>query len=548
MKKKHYFGYLLALLTLMFFLPACSEDAEKDFDNPSWGGSHSGSQTGSLSGSVISESKPKSGQKHRSSDNFSTKALSKSSYIMWGCPEGVTFSVHVDKTGTDEVFATGLSNGSFTEFRSSDKLYIADPSGASENFTVTYTCYNPGDGVVLISSEKGPMSGQKHRSSHNFQLGNEARYIIECDPDVKFDISHDVSAASDKTIYTDVKNGMIINTPTDNNLYISDPEGVSSTFIVKFTPYNPAWMTALSDNLHLSELSIPGTHDTGTGTDGVSAGMYKCQNYTIPSQLNFGIRYFDLRVKQSDLGIFHGNNDCEINLSDVLTYFNDFLKNNEKETILMQIKGEDGKASENLGEFFNEEKNKSLIANVYMDSKIPTLGQARGKIILFRRFDKPNNNYPWGINVHDQWPDDSIALFMTSDGDNIFIEDRFFDSSETIHDSKEKSNLVEMGINHAQMNKDVFHILFTSIAGRVTHTPWNYAWGESVLEIDPEMSKALYGHLSGIKTYPSSVGTILMDFYNKHGNDDPYHNVERIINFNYPKDSPYIDLNKIKVN
>lgn len=568
MKQKHFYSFLLCLLSVVFFLPACSDDTEEEpaIDLPVYG-----SNGVVTSKSVRSEAHPQKGQKHRSSNNFSTSDFLKfipynpnpsdpnycpfpfgmyvgPSKLKWSCPPNISFTVQIDKSGTDGTFAKNLTNGSVTDFTSSDKLYIADPIGAPSDFTITYSAFEPEEGVVYVNSDKGPMSGQSHRSSENFQLGDAARYKVECsESNVSFTIAHDVSAANDKTIYTNVKNGSIINTPTDNKLYISDPSGASTNFLVKFVPYDPAWMSGLSDGLKLSQLSIPGTHDTGTGTDGVGPGLAKCQNYTIPSQLNFGIRYFDLRLKNDDLGIFHGSDDCEIDFYDVMKYFKDFLTKHPKETILMQVKAEDDSVPTNINKFFNNYPDFKNI--VYFDSKIPTLGQARGKVVLFRRFTPIDKDESWGINVHDQWPDDDRTQFNNG-YDDIYIEDRYYDVSKLIHDSNEKSTWVKEAMESANNHGNTFHIIFTSIAGRPTHTPWDYAWGGGpVLEINPEMSEALYDHLKDAASQNyTQVGTILMDFYNKHGYDDPYHNVERIINFNYPKDKPYLDITTIRTN
>ena len=55
---------------------------------------------------------------------------------------------------------------------------------------------------------------------------------------------------------------------------------------------NPNWMSVLPDSVRLSELSLPGTHETMSlfGTDSV-----KNQTMTLPLQLESGIRVLDIR-------------------------------------------------------------------------------------------------------------------------------------------------------------------------------------------------------------------------------------------------------------
>ncbi len=127
---------------------------------------------------------------------------------------------------------------------------------------------------------------------------------------------------------------------------------------------------------------------------------------------------------------------------------------------------------------------------------------------------------------------------------NIFyIEDRYYSTSEAIHNTREKRELVCAAIKAACDNdNNKMHIIFNSVAGRVTHTPWDYAWGG--VGIEPEMNPALKQILDSIatdnKVRPLRMGPVLLDFYNKHRDDDDCKLVERIINFNFKE--PFIKL------
>lgn len=115
---------------------------------------------------------------------------------------------------------------------------------------------------------------------------------------------------------------------------------------------------------------------------------------------------------------------------------------------------------------------------------------------------------------------------------------------EKIHDTREKRELVCAAIKAACDNKNnKIHIIFNSVAGRVTHKLLDYAWGG--IGIDPEMNPALKDILDSIgndnKVRPLRVGAVLLDFYNKHRGDDTYKIVERIINFNFT--TPFIAIN-----
>lgn len=68
------------------------------------------------------------------------------------------------------------------------------------------------------------------------------------------------------------------------------------------------WMKNLPDNIYISQLSIPGTHDSGTGNGVALAAFSQCQDIPVSQQWAAGIRAFDLRpkVKGSYININHG--------------------------------------------------------------------------------------------------------------------------------------------------------------------------------------------------------------------------------------------------
>ncbi|KOY83473.1 DeoR family transcriptional regulator [Lysinibacillus macroides] len=95
--------------------------------------------------------------------------------------------------------------------------------------------------IASVTSEKGPQSGQKHRSSGNFSTeglpqGTKALvWEIEGggDPDlISFNVMQDKSAATDPVIFKDVLNGNRTAVKSIRSLYIADPSGASSSFIV----------------------------------------------------------------------------------------------------------------------------------------------------------------------------------------------------------------------------------------------------------------------------------------------------------------------------
>lgn len=481
---------------------------------------------------VISEDGPQKGERHRSSTNFSTIGMNKGK-ILWSCDDGITFDVNIDKSGSDDVFASSLFNTAITDFYESDHLYIANPNGASDDFTITYEIIEELPGYVYVTSSSSPLDGQKNRSSQNFNLGSSNYYEVVCKDSISFKINQDVSG-SDEGIYSNLKNGSIIRNPLRSDLYIANPSGATNAFMVTFVPREAdyAWMTQLSDDLYLYELSIPGTHDAGTGQS-VPPGLGKCQNFGIRQQLEDGIRYFDIRVDE-EMDIRHNSVDCQIDFADVWNDFTSYLKEHPGETIIMQLNShdDDDKIITSLSPYLDSDD--ALTVN-----SIPTLGEARGKVVLFRRFREGHD----AVNVRDIWPDDGVAAHVSNGYNTFYIEDRYYDAGEAIHDTKEKKNLVSAAITDAcdNQNNQTMYIIFNSVAGRPVHTPWDYAWGG--IDINPEMNPALSSILDTVeKSYqtPVHIGVVLMDFYNKHAYDDPHHLVERIINLNF--EEPFINI------
>ncbi|CAI8707703.1 phosphatidylinositol-specific phospholipase C [Chryseobacterium sp. IT-36CA2] len=168
-----------------------------------------------------------------------------------------------------------------------------------------------------------------------------------------------------------------------------------------------SWMSGLQDNISLSKISIPGTHDSGARVDTpVVSGTAKTQNLSIAEQLNAGVRFLDIRCRHIDnsFAIHHGAIYQNLNFDDVLNACYTFLNSHPSETIIMSVK-EEYDASNTTRSFeqtFDSyvQKNPSKWD---LGSNIPTLGAVRGKIKLLRRFSagttKGINASPWADNT-----------------------------------------------------------------------------------------------------------------------------------------------------
>ena len=149
-----------------------------------------------------------------------------------------------------------------------------------------------------------------------------------------------------------------------------------------------SWMTDLPDNTSLAQISIPGTHDAGARFEPV-AGTAKCQDLTIPQQLDAGIRFLDIRCRHIDnaFAIHHGSVYQNLNFQDVLNACKSFLNSHPGETIIMCVKEEH--TPSNNTRSFEQTFDSYVAANPsrwYLGASVPNLGTVRNKIVLLRRF------------------------------------------------------------------------------------------------------------------------------------------------------------------
>jgi len=216
------------------------------------------------------------------------------------------------------------------------------------------------------------------------------------------------------------------------------------------------WMGAIDGNKSLTQLSIPGTHDSGARYEPVS-GTAKCQNLTIAEQLAAGVRYLDIRCRHIDdtFAIHHGLVFQHIYFDDVLNDCIGFLNSNPSECIIMCIK-EEHTPSNNTRSF--EQTFDSYVAQNpdkwCLTATIPTLGQARGKIVLLRRFNAVT--IPKGIDAT-SWADNTV--FTIDNGfAKLKIQDKY-----VVPDNNAKWTLIQNLYTEAKsQNFDRLYINFSS--------------------------------------------------------------------------------------
>jgi 1-phosphatidylinositol phosphodiesterase len=229
------------------------------------------------------------------------------------------------------------------------------------------------------------------------------------------------------------------------------------------------WMKSIADNTPIVRMNIPGTHDSATwnyslatqkSLNGITSQLngeavlpppfFRCQDRSFVAMLNAGIRVFDLRyafdATNSTIVFYHSGALLSetATLTDVLFGFYTWLDDHPSEVVLLSLQYEGGTKA--YGGNDNVAMQTALFsvltaphAKQYFlqtpKNAFPTLGQARGKMILLRRFDLdllpssydmtqvPGIHFPPA-----QWTDNSpdiVLVCNTTTNATAYIEDYY---------------------------------------------------------------------------------------------------------------------------
>ena len=102
-------------------------------------------------------------------------------------------------------------------------------------------------------------------------------------------------------------------------------------------------MATLPDEKCLSELSIPGTHNTMSfHTQQLGNDLVWCQSLDLELQISMGIRFFDIRCRNFDdvLPLHHEQFFLDCYFDDVLGRVTKYLKEHPHEFFIMNVQEE----------------------------------------------------------------------------------------------------------------------------------------------------------------------------------------------------------------
>ena len=251
------------------------------------------------------------------------------------------------------------------------------------------------------------------------------------------------------------------------------------------------WLSQIGDHTLLRDIDLPGSHNA-VATRSIADLSGQCQTLSIKDQLNLGVRFLDVRLKEENNSLkgFHSFIDQKINFNSINKTVTSFLKKNPSEFIIMSIKEETASSKSDLP--FEEALIQSLESDIYLKDQrtIPTyLEEVRGKVLILSRY----KDSTIGIPAYDGWRD-STSFTLPND---IYVQDIYEIKSKEQKQTEIVSCFNETG--HA------LKINFLS-AYRTDQFPPSYAMS-AAKDINPWINKEIDKY--------DDRGIVLYDFINK---------------------------------
>jgi 1-phosphatidylinositol phosphodiesterase len=324
--------------------------------------------------------------------------------------------------------------------------------------------------------------------------------------------------------------------------------------------YLMEWMGDIPDDKPIESLNIPGTHDAAAWKyTGPHNEWFNCQSVPLLTQLDSGVRFFDLRIGyyESKLVFYHAmallSDTAEV--EDIFWGFYEWLDRHPSEALFISLKVDNGPTDLNLQQtilrLLTEGRGRSYWSQ--LAGQLGTLGECRKKLSLLRRFDwslVPTSSHI-GIDLFQDWQHNSAFFPITynqstsshlpnadqnstqassitppiSTLDQIsspvkiaYIEDHFLLEQETeVEKITTKFNAVIAHLDRARtMNLDQLHITFASGTsmgvsrqGEAT-TPIIVATGRGAV---PGINQRLKDALKDSQRSGGRLGMIFIDFF-----------------------------------
>ena len=178
------------------------------------------------------------------------------------------------------------------------------------------------------------------------------------------------------------------------------------------------WMSQLDDNVSIRNINMPGSHDT-MALYSIADLAGQCQSLSLHDQLNLGVRFLDIRLKEDHdkLKAVHGFIDQKVSFETITKTIEEFIEKNPSEFIIMSVKEEADSSNSEIS--FENSLKTYLNKDIYLkDTELPNkLGDVRGKVMLLSRYEGSTI----GVPAYDGWKD-SVSFTLPND---IYVQDTY---------------------------------------------------------------------------------------------------------------------------
>ena len=177
-------------------------------------------------------------------------------------------------------------------------------------------------------------------------------------------------------------------------------------------------MSQLDDNVSIRNINMPGSHDT-MALYSIADLAGQCQSLSLHDQLNLGVRFLDIRLKEDHdkLKAVHGFIDQKVSFETITKTIEEFIEKNPSEFIIMSVKEEADPSNSEIS--FENSLKSYLNKDIYLkDTELPNkLGDVRGKVMLLSRYE----NSTIGVPAYEGWKD-SVSFTLPND---IYVQDTY---------------------------------------------------------------------------------------------------------------------------
>jgi hypothetical protein len=296
-----------------------------------------------------------------------------------------------------------------------------------------------------------------------------------------------------------------------------------------------SWMKSLNDSKFITDINIPGTHDSAAINSAIHT-PYASHYNTISKQLLYGVRLLDVRLSihdnlgtytfitcHGDIGVF-GLNEYQ-SFPSLLDECKTFLTANPSEFIAMSIKVDDWNGIPDSQKNAAYSQLATLLASypTFSQSTVPTLSSSRGKIFLMNRM---NTDLSLGVPIN--WSNNTSGSMSSSRANrsfNLYVQDKYENlGSGSESAEKDKYNVFVNAITHTTSGQ-----MLINFASGVQ----NLIMGVYIMDVVLQ-----YFGSNNASSRPTLLGWSLFDYITSNYSTSTYGNInvlQMIIssNFNY---------------